>query len=201
MCSNTFGILLIGGGGLTAGILISKNARNREEGPSDDDYSYVVPKSSSTSTSVSSSKSSSSSSRSSSSSSSIVSKTPKEVMIDICNNVFVRGARYKDDYPNDYNYEYITGTYSGFYASAAFGADYANESYLEALVEATANNLPSYLTAIDQPHAGTWEEGINGYFQNFVSQDDQVKVELGSYIYHGDDGDNAVCQIYVHFNI
>ena len=123
-------------------------------------------------------------------------------MIDICNNIFERGARYYDDYPEDYNYYYSSGTYSGFYAAPAFGSLVDPvESNLRVVVETVANNLPSYLHAIDTLHSDTWEEGVPGYFQNFTDGDNQTKVELGSYIYHGDDGDDIVCQIYVHFNI
>ena len=196
------GALVLVGGGVGAGIAIYSNMKNKgnEEGPSDDDYSYVVPTSSSTPRPSSSSAKPSSSSKPSSSA--ITSKAPKETMIDICNNVFARGARYYDDYPEDYNYYYSSGTYSGFYAAPAFGSLVDPvESNLRVVVETVANNLPSYLHAIDSLHSDTWEEGVPGYFQNFTDGDNQTKVELGSYIYHGDDGDDIVCQIYVHYNL
>ena len=123
-------------------------------------------------------------------------------MIDICNNIFERGARYKDDYPEDYNYEYINGTYSGFYTTAYFGSIIdASESNLRLVVETVANYLPSYLHAMDDIHYGTWDEGVNGYFQNFTDGDNQTKVELGSYLLQTDEGNDIACQVYVHYNI
>jgi hypothetical protein len=60
-----------------------------------------------------------------------------------------------------------------------------------------AGQLPTYLHNIDSIHYIDWGDGTNGYAQNFVSQDEQVKVELGSYY-----EDNVLnCQILSHFNI
>ena len=182
-------LVLCGGGGVGVYFLIKNaNNQNREDGPSDDDTSYY-----SSSSSKSSSKSSSSSSRSSSkssSSSAAVSKTPKEVMADICKNIY-GSAKYYDDNNSDYNYWYSD---SGFVTIVSWTE--LDESYLQDAAEFVVGKLPSYLVNIDQLHSGTWSDGLSGYFQNFTTQDEQVKVEIGSY--YDDTGLN--CQVLSHFN-
>ena len=170
--------------------------RGNEEGPRDDDTSYVVPTSSAPKSSSSSNRPSSSSARPSSSSSKpssyvTPSKTPKEVMIDIATNIY-GSAKYYDDNNEDYNYWYSD---SGFVTYVVW--DTLDETYLEAAVEFVVEKLPSYLVSIDELHSGTWSDGLSGYFQNFVSQDDQVKVEIGSYY----ENNELNCQILSHFNI
>ena len=173
------------GGGVTAAILLA-NKNNREKGPDDNHSSYVTP-----STKSSSSSSSSKSSSKSSSSSSTVSKTPKEVMADIVTNIF-GSAKYYDDNNSDYNYWYSD---SGFITVVAWSE--LDSSYLRDAVEYVAGQLPTYLHNVDSIHYIDWGDGTNGYAQNFVSQDEQVKVELGSYY-----EDNVLnCQILSHFNI
>ena len=173
------------GGGVTAAILLA-NKNNREKGPDDNPSSYVAPSSKS-----SSSSSSSKSSSKSSSSSSTVSKTPKEVMADIVTNIF-GSAKYYDDNNSDYNYWYSD---SGFITVVAWSE--LDSSYLRDAVEYVAGQLPTYLHNVDSIHYIDWGDGTNGYAQNFVSQDEQVKVELGSYY-----EDNVLnCQILSHFNI
>ena len=173
------------GGGVTAAILLA-NKNNREKGPDDNPSSYVAP-----STKSSSSSSSSKSSSKSSSSSSVVSKTPKEVMADIVTNI-LGSAKYIDDYSSDYNYWYSD---SGYMTVIAWSE--LDENYLRDAVEYVAGQLPTYLHSIDSIHYVDWGDGTNGYAQNFVSQDEQVKVELGSYY-----EDNVLnCQILSHFNI
>ena len=201
------GALVLCGGGIAGGIILSNNMKNKgntDDAPSSQRISSTsAPKSSSTpKTSSSSRPSSAPSSSKPVSSSNIVSKTPKEVMIDICNNVFANGARYKDDYPSDYNYEYISSDYSGFYSFPVLNDYYTPvSSSLRNAVELIASTLPTYLISQGDPVYDTWEEGMGGYFQNFLSQDNQVKVELGSYIYSDDSAQNyLICQIYVHFN-
>ena len=193
------GALVLVGGGVTAGVLISNNMKNKgnEEGPRDDDYSYIPPASSSSSKpSSSSARPSSSSAKPSSSSaqpsSSVTpSKTPKQVMEDIVTNIY-GSAKYYNDNNEDYNYWYSD---SGFTTIVMW--DELDETYLEAAVEFVVEKLPSYLVNVDELHSGTWSDGLSGYFQNFVSQDDQVMVEVGSYY-----EDNALnCQILSHFNI
>jgi hypothetical protein len=177
--------LVLIGGGVTAAILLA-NKNNREKGPDDNPSSYVAPSSKS-----SSSSSSSKSSSKSSSSSSMVSKTPKEVMADIVTNIF-GSAKYYDDDNSDYNYWYSD---SGFITVVAWSE--LDSSYLRDAVEYVAGQLPTYLHSIDSIHYIDWDDGTNGYAQNFVSQDKQVKVELGSYY-----EDNVLnCQILSHFNI
>ena len=172
------------GGVTTAILLVNKN--NREKGPDDNPSSYVAP-----STKSSSSSSSSKSSSKSSSSSSVVSKTPKEVMADIVTNI-LGSAKYIDDYSSDYNYWYSD---SGYMTVIAWSE--LDENYLRDAVEYVAGQLPTYLHSIDSIHYVDWGDGTNGYAQNFVSQDEQVKVELGSYY-----EDNVLnCQILSHFNI
>lgn len=182
-------LVLCGGGGVGVYFLIKNaNNQNREDGPSDDDTSYY-----SSSSSKSSSKSSSSSSRSSSkssSSSAAVSKTPKEVMADICKNIY-GSAKYYDDNNSDYNYWYSD---SGFVTIVSWTE--LDESYLQDAAEFVVGKFPSYLVNIDQLHSGTWSDGLSGYFQNFTTQDEQVKVEIGSY--YDDTGLN--CQVLSHFN-
>ena len=176
--------VLVGGGVTTAILLVNKN--NREKGPDDNPSSYVAP-----STKSSSSSSSSKSSSKSSSSSSVVSKTPKEVMADIVTNI-LGSAKYIDDYSSDYNYWYSD---SGYMTVIAWSE--LDENYLRDAVEYVAGQLPTYLHSIDSIHYVDWGDGTNGYAQNFVSQDEQVKVELGSYY-----EDNVLnCQILSHFNI
>lgn len=194
------GALVLVGGGVGVGIaLANKKNKNNEDGPRDDDYSYVVPASSSTP------KSSSSSARPSSSSakpttSAVTSKTPKQTMADICDNIFARGARYYDDYPEDYNYFYSSDSPSGFYAFPAFGSVVDPvESNLRAVVEAVANNLPDYLAAENAVHSDTWSDGEPGYFQTFADLDKQCRVELGSFIETDDSGTDIYCRIYVTF--
>lgn len=173
------------GGGVTAAILLA-NKNNREKGPDDNPSSYVAP-----STKSSNSSSSSKSSSKSSSSSSTVSKTPKEVMADIVTNIF-GSAKYYDDNNSDYNYWYSD---SGFITVVAWSE--LDSSYLRDAVEYVAGQLPTYLHNVDSIHYIDWGDGTNGYAQNFVSQDEQVKVELGSYY-----EDNVLnCQILSHFNI
>ena len=173
------------GGGVTAAILLA-NKNNREKGPDDNPSSYVAP-----STKSSSSSSSSKSSSKSSSSSSTVSKTPKEVMADIVTNIF-GSAKYYDDNNSDYNYWYSD---SGYITVVAWSE--LDSSYLRDAVEYVAGQLPTYLHNVDSIHYIDWGDGTNGYAQNFVSQDEQVKVELGSYY-----EDNVLnCQILSHFNI
>ena len=173
------------GGGVTAAILLA-NKNNREKGPDDNPSSYVAPSSKS-----SSSSSSSKSSSKSSSSSSMVSKTPKEVMADIVTNIF-GSAKYYDDNNSDYNYWYSD---SGYITVVAWSE--LDSSYLRDAVEYVAGQLPTYLHNVDSIHYIDWGDGTNGYAQNFVSQDEQVKVELGSYY-----EDNVLnCQILSHFNI
>ena len=172
-------------GGVTAAILLA-NKNNREKGPDDNPSSYVAPSSKS-----SSSSSSSKSSSKSSSSSSTVSKTPKEVMADIVTNIF-GSAKYYDDNNSDYNYWYSD---SGYITVVAWSE--LDSSYLRDAVEYVAGQLPTYLHNVDSIHYIDWGDGTNGYAQNFVSQDEQVKVELGSYY-----EDNVLnCQILSHFNI
>ena len=177
--------LVLVGGGVTAGILLS-NKNNREKGPDDNPSSTVIPPSKS-----SSSSSSSKSSSKSSSSSASVSKTPKEVMVDICNNIY-GSAIYFDDDNENYNYWYSD---SGF-VSIVMWSD-LDESYLRDAAEYVAGLLPSYLNNIDSLHSITWSDGTDGYAQNFVSQDEQVKVEIGSFF----DSGYLQCQILSHFNI
>ena len=173
------------GGGVTAAILLA-NKNNREKGPDDNPSSYVAPSSKS-----SSSSSSSKSSSKSSSSSSMASKTPKEVMADIVTNIF-GSAKYYDDNNSDYNYWYSD---SGYITVVAWSE--LDSSYLRDAVEYVAGQLPTYLHNVDSIHYIDWGDGTNGYAQNFVSQDEQVKVELGSYY-----EDNVLnCQILSHFNI
>lgn len=173
------------GGGVTAAILLT-NKNNREKGPDENPSSYVAP-----STKSSSSSSSSKSSSKSSSSSSVVSKTPKEVMADIVTNI-LGSAKYIDDYSSDYNYWYSD---SGYMTVIAWSE--LDENYLRDAVEYVAGQLPTYLHSVDSIHYVDWGDGTNGYAQNFVSQDEQVKVELGSYY-----EDNVLnCQILSHFNI
>ena len=182
-------LVLCGGGGVGAYFLIKNaNNQNRVDGPSDDDDSYH-PSSSSQPSSKSSSSSSRSSSKSSSSSAS-VSKTPKEVMADICKSIY-GSAKYYDDNNSDYNYWYSD---SGFVTIVGWAE--LDESYLQDAVEFVVGKLPSYLVNIDELHSGTWSDGLNGCFQNFVSQDEQVKVEIGSY--YDDSGLN--CQVLSRFN-
>ena len=177
--------LVLIGGGVTAAILLA-NKNNREKGPDDNPSSYVTPTSKS-----SSSSSSSKSSSKSSSSSSTVSKTPKEVMVDIVTNIF-GSAKYYNDNSSDYNYWYSD---SGYITVVAWSE--LDESYLRDAVEYVAGQLPTYLHNVDSIHYIDWGDGTNGYAQNFVSQDEQVKVELGSYY-----EDNVLnCQILSHFNI
>ena len=177
--------LVLIGGGVTAAILLA-NKNNREKGPDDNPSSYVTP-----STKSSNSSNSSKSSSKSSSSSSTVSKTPKEVMADIVTNIF-GSAKYYDDNNSDYNYWYSD---SGFITVVAWSD--LDSSYLRDAVEYVAGQLPTYLHSIDSIHYIDWGDGTNGYAQNFVSQDEQVKVELGSYY-----EDNVLnCQILSHFNI
>ena len=177
--------LVLIGGGVTAAILLA-NKNNREKGPDDNPSSYVAPSSKS-----SSSSSSSKSSSKSSSSSSMVSKTPKEVMADIVTNIF-GSAKYYDDNNSDYNYWYSD---SGYITVVAWSE--LDSSYLRDAVEYVAGQLPTYLHNVDSIHYIDWGDGTNGYAQNFVSQDEQVKVELGSYY-----EDNVLnCQILSHFNI
>ena len=168
----------------TAIILTNKN--NREKGPDDNPSSTVIPPSKS-----SSSSSSSKSSSKSSSSSASVSKTPKEVMVDICNNIYGSAIYYDDDNEN-YNYWYSD---SGF-VSIVMWSD-LDESYLRDAAEYVAGLLPSYLNNTDSLHSVTWSDGTDGYAQNFVSQDEQVKVEIGSFF----DSGYLQCQILSHFNI
>ena len=173
------------GGGVTAAILLA-NKNNREKGPDDNYSSNVVPISKS-----SSSSSSSKSSSKSSSSSSTLSKTPKQVMADIVTNIF-GSAKYYDDNSSDYNYWYGDSGYMTVVAWSELDA-----TYLRDAVEYVATQLPSYLHNIDSIHEVSLGDGTNGYAQNFVSQDEQVKVELGSYY-----EDNVLnCQILCHFNI
>ena len=177
-------LVLIGGGVTTAILLANKN--NREKGPDDNPSSYVTP-----STKSSNSSNSSKSSSKSSSSSSTVSKTPKEVMADIVTNIF-GSAKYYDDNNSDYNYWYSD---SGYITVVAWSE--LDSSYLRDAVEYVAGQLPTYLHNVDSIHYIDWGDGTNGYAQNFVSQDEQVKVELGSYY-----EDNVLnCQILSHFNI
>ena len=172
-------------GGVTAAILLA-NKNNREKGPDDNPSSYVTP-----STKSSNSSNSSKSSSKSSSSSSTVSKTPKEVMADIVTNIF-GSAKYYDDNNSDYNYWYSD---SGYITVVAWSE--LDSSYLRDAVEYVAGQLPTYLHNVDSIHYIDWGDGTNGYAQNFVSQDEQVKVELGSYY-----EDNVLnCQILSHFNI
>ena len=182
-------LVLCGGGGVGVYFLIKNaNNQNHETGPNDDDTSYY-----SSSSSKSSSKSSSSSSRSSSkssSSSAAVSKTPKEVMADICTNIY-GSAKYYDDNNSDYNYWYSD---QGFITVVNWVE--LDESYLRDAAEFVVGKLPSYLVNIDSLHSGTWSDGLSGYFQNFTTQDEQVMVEVGSY--YDDSGLN--CQILSHFN-
>ena len=175
-------VVLLAGGVTTAIILTNKN--NREKGPDDNPSSTVIPPSKS-----SSSSSSSRSSSRSSSSSSTVSKTPKQVMADIATSIY-GSAKYYDDNNEDYNYWYSD---SGFITIVAWDLD---ESYLQDAAEYVVSKLPSYLVSVDSLHSGTWSDGLNGYFQNFVTQDEQVMVEVGSY--YDDTGLN--CQILSHFN-
>ena len=173
--------LVLVGGGVTAAILLT-HKNNREKGPDDNPSSYVAPSTKS---------SSSSSSSKSSSSSSTVSKTPKEVMADIVTNIF-GSAKYYDDNNSDYNYWYSD---SGYITVVAWSE--LDENYLRDAVEYVAGQLPTYLHSVDSIHYVDWGDGTNGYAQNFVSQDEQVKVELGSYY-----EDNVLnCQILSHFNI
>ena len=177
--------LVLIGGGVTAAILLA-NKNNREKGPDDNPSSYVT-----TSTKSSNSSNSSKSSSKSSSSSSTVSKTPKEVMADIVTNIF-GSAKYYDDNNSDYNYWYSD---SGYITVVAWSE--LDSSYLRDAVEYVAGQLPTYLHNVDSIHYIDWGDGTNGYAQNFVSQDEQVKVELGSYY-----EDNVLnCQILSHFNI
>ena len=183
------GALVLVGGGIGVGIaLANKKNKNNEDGPRDD-YSSVVPVSSSTSKSSSSSAKPSSSSAKSSSSVAPT-WTPKEVMADICTNIY-GSAKYYDDNNSDYNYWYSD---QGFIT--VVGWEELDESYLRDAAEFVVGKLPSYLVNIDELHSGTWSDGLSGYFQNFVSQDEQVKVEIGSY--YDDTGLN--CQILSHFN-
>ena len=177
--------LVLIGGGVTAAILLA-NKNNREKGPDDNPSSYVT-----TSTKSSNSSNSSKSSSKSSSSSSTVSKTPKEVVADIVTNIF-GSAKYYDDNNSDYNYWYSD---SGYITVVAWSE--LDSSYLRDAVEYVAGQLPTYLHNVDSIHYIDWGDGTNGYAQNFVSQDEQVKVELGSYY-----EDNVLnCQILSHFNI
>ena len=181
--------LVLIGGGVTAAILLA-NKNNREKGPDDNPSSYVAPSSKSSSSSSSSKSSSKSSSSKSSSSSSAVSKTPKQVMEDIVTSIY-GSAKYYNDNNNDYNYWY---TDEGYITVVGWELD---ESYLRDAAEYVVSKLPSYLVNIDSLHSGTWSDGLSGYFQNFVSQDEQVMVEIGSY--YDDTGLN--CQVLSHFNI
>ena len=185
------GALVLVGGGVGAGIAIasSKKNKNNEDGPRDDEYSYVAPSSKPSS----SNKPSSSSAKPSSQPQSSVAPTwtPKEVMAEICTNIY-GSAKYYDDNNEDYNYWYSD---SGFVTYVIW--DTLDETYLEAAVEFVVEKLPSYLVNIDELHSGTWSDGLNGYFQNFVSEDEQVMVEIGSYY----ENDELNCQILSHFNI
>ena len=182
-------LVLCGGGGVGVYFLIKNaNNQNHETGPNDDDTSYY-----SSSSSKSSSKFSSSSSRSSSkssSSSAAVSKTPKEVMADICTSIY-GSAKYYDDNNSDYNYWYSD---QGFITVVNWVE--LDESYLRDAAEFVVGKLPSYLVNVDSLHSGTWSDGLSGYFQNFTTQDEQVMVEVGSF--YDDSGLN--CQILSHFN-
>ena len=181
-------LVLCGGGGVGVYFLIKNNQNNqhREDDEWEDGSSYYSSKSSSSS-SRSSSRSSSSSKSSSSSS---VSKTPKQVMADICTNIY-GSAKYYDDNNSDYNYWYSD---AGFITIV--GWDSLDESYLQAAAEFAVEKLPNYLVNIDSLHSGTWSDGLSGYFQNFTTQDEQVMVEVGSYY----DETGLNCQILSHFN-
>ena len=112
-------------------------------------------------------------------------------MVDIVTNIF-GSAKYYNDNSSDYNYWYSD---SGYITVVAWSE--LDESYLRDAVEYVAGQLPTYLHNVDSIHYIDWGDGTNGYAQNFVSQDEQVKVELGSYY-----EDNVLnCQILSHFNI
>ena len=193
------GALVLVGGGVGVGIaLANKKNKNNEDGPRDDDYSYVAPVSSSTPKSSSSSAKPSSSSKPTTSA--VTSKAPKQTMVDICNNIFARGARYYDDYPEDYNYWYSSESPSGFYAAPAFGSVIDPvESNLKAVVDAVANNMPEYIVAENNAYSDTWSDGRPGYFQKFADLDQQCRVEIGSFIQTDDYGTDIYCQIYVSY--
>ena len=121
-------------------------------------------------------------------------------MIDICNNLYARGARYYDDYPEDYNYWYSSESPSGFYTTPAFGSIVDPvESNLKAVVDAVANNMPEYIVAENNAYSDTWSDGRPGYFQKFADLDQQCRVEIGSFIQTDDYGTDICCQIYVSY--
>ena len=187
------GFIVFAGGGLTAGLLLTKNSRNNNNGGKDDWSGEEIPPTSYSSAPAPSSSSSrpSSSTPQPSSSSAAPEKTPKEVMADIVTNIY-GSAKYYDENPEDYNYWYSD---SGFITVVAW--EDLDDSYLQAAAEYVVEKLPSYLNNIDELHSGKWSDGLDGYFQNFVSRDGQTAVEVGSYFEEG----VLNCQILAHFNI
>lgn len=189
--------VLVGGGVTTAVILA--NRKNRENGPKDDDTSYVVPSNSSSSRSSSSKSSSSprpssSSSEPSSSSSSAETYEAYKVINDLCKSIFGR-SNFQEFYPEDYDF-WKDG--SVYYSWVGYAEEYTSESYLSfAVTNIRDNYLPDYLRAYDTLKTVTWSDGTNGYIQHFITSDNRVYVELGSFIASDDSSSQLICQISV----
>ena len=192
--------VLVGGGVTTAILLVNKN--NREKGPNDDENSYVIPPSSSSSKSSSplssrsssSPRPSSSSSEPSSSSSSTETYEAYKVINDLCKSIFGR-SNFQEFYPEDYDF-WKDG--SVYYSWVGYAEEYTSESYLSfAVTNIRDNYLPDYLRAYDTLKTVTWSDGANGYIQHFITSDNRVYVELGSFIASDDSSSQLICQISV----
>ena len=115
--------------------------------------------------------------------------TAKSVIIDICKILFEEDDP-KSDQESSTDYSYWDNKDGSYGTGVSYGS--YDESYLEAAIESLAEELPTYLTALNEPEAGTWSDGTNGYFQDFGVDD--VIVSLGSYV----ESSTLGCQIDVY---
>lgn len=99
--------------------------------------------------------------------------TVQGVMEDICTGIF--GSAVLDD-------NYWSDGQGGFYTGVGFGS--YGEEYLALAVNTVIGMLPDYCVEVEATHTGTWEDGSNGAFASFATDDGTISVELGSYVYN-----------------
>ena len=99
--------------------------------------------------------------------------TVQGVMEDICIGIF--GEAVLDD-------NYWSDGQGGFYTGVGFGS--YGEEYLALAVNTVIGMLPDYCVEVTATHTDTWEDGSNGAFALFATEDGAVGIEIGSYVYN-----------------
>ena len=109
--------------------------------------------------------------------------TAEGIIQDICTNLFDSAILDED---------YFSDGADGFYTGVGFG-NYGSD-YLKIAVTTVVNYLPEYCVEISSATAGTWDDGEDGYFATYASDDYCFGISIGSYIYNS----NLCAQVNVY---